>query len=90
MTGYELKKLPVSHVRDWKARCADDEDWHVKVIEQNNRYIYLEMDDAAWNDLVSDTKFYANDEGGFIDAGSRAYVMAARRLLAYMEKHKMI
>lgn len=77
-------RLPPRFYEDHTARDLPEDGISAKVSE-NARFVYVEMDAAAYDDLLSDAEHYA-DEGIAAEMGLPTLAASARRTVAALNR----
>jgi len=77
-------RLPATYAEDYDDRIEFGSIGYARVIKHNKRFVYVEIDSAAYKDLISDADFHSDSdqfEPDFIN-----YVRSARIALRELKK----
>lgn len=77
-------RLPAIYAEDYGDRIEFGSIGYARVIKQNKRYVYVEVDSAAYKDLLSDAKHHSDSEQ--FEPEYMYYVRSARIALRELEK----
>jgi len=56
-------RLPYKYASDYNSRLGFGYTGHARIIRENKRYVYLEVDATAYDDLMSDASWYTDEWG---------------------------